>query len=172
LHWGCGPSSCGAGIAALCLIGVWSRLAVHGVRLKLELGSLDDPQERELDPVAERLARDRGPVTLPLRPAAQVHMPASRKTRSCGTAPSPLPSSERGARWRPRSGRHWIGRVSRWTHRWLRPTARNLNIDIERADPKVENLNLRNQITGETHRAQVETEIKADPAVKAKGYCP
>jgi hypothetical protein len=45
------------------------------------------------------------------------------------------------------------------------------NIDIERANPEVESMNRRNEITSDAHRKRVEEAIKADPAVKAKGYC-
>jgi hypothetical protein len=47
------------------------------------------------------------------------------------------------------------------------------NIEIERKVSGADNvMNRRNQITSEAHMKQVVEEIKADPAVKAKGYCP
>ena len=33
-------------------------------------------------------------------------------------------------------------------------------------------MNRRNEIAGESHMKEVVEAIKADPAVKAKGYCP
>jgi hypothetical protein len=46
------------------------------------------------------------------------------------------------------------------------------NLDIERADPSVQLMNRREQITSEAHRKQVVDEIMKDPAVLAKGHCP
>ena len=46
-------------------------------------------------------------------------------------------------------------------------------IEIERKVSGADTvMNRRNQITSEAHMKQVVEEIKADPAVKAKGYCP
>lgn len=47
-----------------------------------------------------------------------------------------------------------------------------LNMNIEHADPSVKLKNRRNQITSEAHMKEVVAEIRNDPAVKAKGYCP
>ena len=47
------------------------------------------------------------------------------------------------------------------------------NIDIERKISGENNvMNRRNQITSESHLKEIVEKIKADPAVKAKGYCP
>ena len=47
------------------------------------------------------------------------------------------------------------------------------NIDLERQVSGKDNvLNRRNEITKESHMKEVVESIKADPAVKAKGYCP
>jgi len=45
-----------------------------------------------------------------------------------------------------------------------------LNMDIERANPDVELVNRREETV--SSRAAIETEIRDDPAVRAKGYCP